>query len=112
MEIRVALDGARRRDLYLAQGDSETLTAVVYAHDGDTVPIAVTDQVFITAEGAPGFAYGTPFTVSSDSVGRTWFRLQGSIAGLPRTLAWGYIFVEGEEGGINYCPRDGYWVSP
>lgn len=112
MQIRVALDGARRRDVHLAQGDEVTLSAVVYEHDGDTVPIAVTNLAFITTAGAPGFAYGTPFTVSSDSVGRNWFRLVGDIAGVTTTLAWGYIFVEGEEGGVSYCPRDGYWVSP
>lgn len=112
MQISVALDGARRRDIHLAQGDDVTLTVVVYAHDGDTVPIAVTDQAFITASGAPGFAYGTPFAVSSDSVGRNWFRLVGDIAGVTTTLAWGWIFVEGEEGVTTYRPLDGYWVSP
>lgn len=110
--ISVALDGAKRRDIRLCQGDDVTLTVVVYEHDGDIVPVAVTDQAFVTTSGAPGFAYGTPFTVGSDSVGRSWFRLVGDIAGVTTTLAWGYIHVEGEEGETNYVPSDGYWVSP
>lgn len=110
--ISVALDGAKRRDIRLCQGDAVTLEAVVYAHDGDVLPIAVDNQRFVTTSGAPGFAYGSAFTVSSDSAGRNWYRLQGDIAGVTTTLAFGWIFVEGEEGSTTYAPLDGYWVDP
>lgn len=108
--ISVALDGARRRDITLGQGEEVTLSVILYEHDGDTVPIAVTDAAFVMDDGAPGFAYGTPFTVGSDNAGRYWYRLQGDVAGARTTLAFGWIFVTGEMG--SGWPCDGYWVEP
>jgi hypothetical protein len=111
--ISVALDGSKRRDIRLAQGDEATLAVVVYEHDGDTTPIAVTGARFVTSEGAPTFTYGTEFVVPDDSVGRTWYRLVGEIAGVTTTLAMGYVFVEGETQGWPYgMPPDGYWINP
>jgi hypothetical protein len=111
--ISVALDGSKRRDIRLCQGDEATLAAVVYEHDGDTSPVAVTGARFVTSEGAPSFAYGTEFVVPQDSVGRTWFRLVGEIDGMTTTLAWGYVFVEGESQGWQYgMAPDGYWIDP
>lgn len=111
--ISVALDGAKRRDIRLSQGDETTLAVVVYEHDGDITPVAVTDARFVTADGAPSFAYGTEFVVPQDSVGRTWYRLVGDIEGVTHTLAFGYIFVEGESQGWQYgMPPDGYWIDP
>lgn len=112
MQLSVALDGSKRRDLSLFQGDAVTITATVYAEDGDTVPIVPTNIRFVWPEEG-GFAYGTQFTVSDNSVGRTFYRLVGEVAGVTTTLAYGYIVVEGLHGRWPFgCPCDGYWRSP
>lgn len=111
MEIHVALDGSRRRDLSFFQGDEVTLTLVAYAHDGDSTPIAVTNVRFVAPESG-GFAYGSQFVVSDANVGRSYYRLVGEIAGVTTTLAHGYITVEGEHGWPFGFPADGYWISP
>jgi hypothetical protein len=64
MDIRVALDGARRRDLFLGQGDEVTLVPVIYAHDGDTEQVAFANAQIITPDGESVFALGVPFVVS------------------------------------------------
>lgn len=112
--ISVALDGSKRRDLQLFQGDAVTITLTVYAEDGDDTPFVPTNIRFVWPEQG-GFAYGTQFTVSDDSVGRTFYRLVGEVDGATTTLAFGYITVEGLGGGGIYpcCgPYDGYWRAP
>lgn len=109
MQITVALDGSRRRDLTLFQGDTATIELVVHAVDGDDAPITPSGVRFLDTDG--GFAYGTPFGVSLDDVGRHWYRLVGEVDGVTTTLAYGYITVEGPYSGWS-CGRDGYWVEP
>lgn len=110
--ISVALDGSKRRDLQLFQGDTATITVVVYASDGDTDALTVSAPRFVDLNGA-GFVYGDAFGVSENDVGRHWFRLVGEIDGATTTLAFGYITVEGShEGWPCGCPCDRYWVSP
>lgn len=112
MLISVALDGSKRRDLSLFQGDEVTITLTVYAADGDDTPIVPTGIRFVWPEGG-GFAYGTEFTVSENNVGRNFYRLVGEVSGVTTTLAFGYIIVEGLHGGWPYgCPCDGYWRAP
>lgn len=112
MLISVALDGSKRRDLRLFQGDTATITVAVYAKDGDSEPLTVSAPRFVDTDGA-GFAYGDAFAVSENDVGRRWYRLVGEIDGATTTLAFGYITVEGSHEGWPYgCPCDGYWVSP
>lgn len=112
MLINVALDGSKRRDLRLFQGDEVTITAVVYAKDGDTVPIVPTGIRFVWPESG-GFTYGTEFVVSENSVGRNFYRLVGEVSGVTTTLAFGYIVVEGLTSGRPCgCPCDGYWRAP
>lgn len=110
MDVTVALDGSRRRDLTLFQGDTVTINLIVYAADGDTEPITPSGVRFIDLNGA-GFAYGVPFGVSENDVGRQWYRLVGEVDGVTTTLAFGYVHVEGPFAGW-YCGRDGYWVEP
>jgi hypothetical protein len=111
--ISVALDGSKRRDLQLFQGDTVTLTVSVYAHDGDATPLAtVTDARFVDLNGA-GFVYGTPFAVSENDVGRRWYRLVGEVAGVTTTLAFGFVIVEGNYAGwpCGCWPGRDYWVG-
>lgn len=109
--ISVALDGSRRRDLSLFQGDEVTLEVVVYAEDGDVDAITPTDIRFVAPE--TGLSYGTEFTVGEDMIGRSWYRLVGEVAGVTTTLAYGFITVEGETNHWLWgWPLDGYWVSP
>jgi hypothetical protein len=111
MQIAVALDGSKRRDITLFQGDTVSIELVVYAEDGDDTPIVPTGIRFVDLNGA-GFVYGTPFGVSENDVGRHWYRLVGEIDGATATLAFGYLNVEGAYGGW-YCGcYDGYWTSP
>jgi hypothetical protein len=112
MQISVALDGSKRRDLSLFQGDEVTITAVVYAEDGDTTPITPTDIRFAWPESGV-FAYGESFVVSDENTGRTFYRLVGEVDGVTTTLAYGYITVEGLGAGWLFgFPADGYWVAP
>lgn len=110
--ISVALDGTRRRDLTFFQGDEVTISAVVYAADGDTLPIVPTDIRFVLPSSG-GFTYGAQFTVSENNIGRSWYTLVGEVAGVTTTLAYGYITVEGPYAGWPFgYPPDGYWVAP
>lgn len=109
--ISVALDGSKRRDIRLFQGDTVTITLTVYQHDGDTTPITPSGIRFVDTEG--GFSYGTPFAVSENDVGRHWYRLVGEVSGVTTTLCFGYIGVEGAtEGWPVGRPYDGYWIEP
>lgn len=112
MLITVALDGSKRRDLTVFQGDEVTIEAVVYAQDGDTEAITPTDIRFVWPESG-GFAYGESFTVSDQYNGRGWYRLVGEVEGVTTTLAFGYLTVEGTGASWLFgCPCDGYWVAP
>lgn len=111
MQISVALDGSRHRDLSLFQGDEVTLEVVVYAVDGDEDPIAPTGIRF--ADTDTGLTYGDPFTVGENMIGRRWYRLVGEVAGATTTLAYGFITVDGEAAPWLWgSPVDGYWVAP
>lgn len=110
MLISVALDGSKRRNITVFQGDTVTITVAVYEHDGDAEPIAVTDARFVETSG--NFVYGEAFTVSSNDVGQHWFRLVGEIGGVTTTLAFGYLTVEGEYAAWYAGCHDGYWVNP
>lgn len=109
MDITVALDGSKRRDLQLFQGDTATINVIVYEHDGDTEPITPSGVRFVDTD---GFAYGEPFAVSEDRVGRSWYRIVGEVDGVTTTLAFGYVTVEGGYAGWYGGYPDGYWVSP
>lgn len=86
MQISVALDGEKRRDLRFYPGDDTTITVVVYAVDGDTVPLAITNEQF--AFGNWGvLPVDSSFVASGCS--RREFRIVGDIAGITTTLAYG-----------------------
>lgn len=95
MQITVALDGAKRRDLKLFHGDGEQIEIVVYEKDADEVPLdpsVVTDLRIDTL----GYFNGSipvtsPFTVPDGIRGRNWFTLYGTVDGARRTLAFGII---------------------
>ncbi len=112
--ISVALNGSKRRDLRLFQGDTATIDAVVYAKDGDSDPLTtVSGARFVDVDDGVGFVYGDAFAVSDNAVGRHWYRLVGEIDGVTTTLAFGYITVEGtHEGWPLGRPNDGYWIEP
>lgn len=113
MDLNIALDGSKRRDLQLFQGDTVTITAIVYEHDGDDVPLATVSGARFVDIADAGFTYGAPFGVSENDVGRHWYRLVAEVGGVTTTLAFGYITVEGSyEGWPLGCPCDGYWRSP
>jgi hypothetical protein len=107
MLLSIALDGSKRRDLQFFQGDEVTITVAVYAEDGDTEAVTVTDPRFVWPTDG-GFAYGAEFAVSDANVGRSYYRIVGEIAGVTTTLAHGYIRVEGKYSGCGCWPRSDY----
>lgn len=118
MDIRVALNGTKRRNLELFAGDEVTLNVVVYAADGDTAPVAVTNLALRTWPDDLALPVGSQFTVTSDNPGRHWYRIQGDIAGVTTTLAYGVMIIRGGEwespGGNDYGwrpwgPWGGWW---
>lgn len=88
MQITVALNGGLERNLVFAPGDDMTINLTVYAVDGDTSPLAVTNPQLATGGGGL-FPIGSQFTVQC--VGRTPYRLAVDIAGVTTTVAYGYI---------------------
>lgn len=100
MEISVALDGSKRRDLRLFEGDEIVLTVSVFAKDGDEEPIdpaLVTDLQISTIGPFDGsIPVGSAFTVPAGLCWRNWYTLRGNVAGISTTLACGWILGYGE----------------
>lgn len=90
MDISVALDGGKERNLIFGAGDQATINLKVYAHDGDSTPIVVTELRWSTG-GQALFPVGSQFTVPC--VGRTPYRIVGKVAGVLTTLVYGVIEV-------------------
>ncbi|OUM01669.1 hypothetical protein [Variovorax sp. JS1663] len=116
MDIRVALNGTKRRNLELFALDEVTLNVTVYAADGDAAPVAVTNLVMRTWPDDFTVPVGQQFTVPDTCPGRRCYRLQGDIAGVATTLAYGVMRIRGGEseqlGGNDYgwrWPYGGWW---
>lgn len=96
MQLNVALDRVNQRDLTLNVGDQQTLSVTVYAHDGDTVPVAVTNPRIVTCPAASiTIPVASQFTVPALCWGRTNYRLVAEVAGVTTTLAWGVLSAMG-----------------
>lgn len=100
MEISVALNGAKHRDMRLYAGDEDIITVVVYEKDGDETPInnARITNLKITTEGPydGSLQVGVQFEVPNRLCGRNWFTLTGEIDGIRKTLAFGWILNYGQ----------------
>lgn len=94
MQITVALDGEKKRDLRFFAGDDMSLTIVVYAQDGDTSPITVTNVRFAAADGE--LPMDSEFVMPSNFFGRVNYRIVGEVADITTTLAYGVMQTEGE----------------
>jgi hypothetical protein len=94
MQITVALDGEKKRDLRFFAGDDMSLTIVVYAHDGDTSPITVTNVRFAAADGE--LPMDSEFVVPSNFFGRVNYRIVGEVEDITTTLCYGVMQTEGE----------------
>lgn len=66
-----------------------TINLTVYALDGDTVPVVVTNLRAGTGGGGL-FPVGSQFTVPC-ALGRTPYRIVGDVAGVTTTLVYGVI---------------------
>lgn len=93
MEITVALDGEKKRDLRFFAGDDMSLTIVVYAHDGDITPITVSNVRFAAADGS--LPMDAEFVVPSNFFGRVPYRIVGEVDGITTTLAYGVMQTAG-----------------
>ena len=94
VDLVIALDGARRRDLQFYAGDEVTISLTVYEHDGDAVPLTVTTPMLTTSFiGGDAFPIGSPFAVSDKYPGRRWYRVVGDIAGNTTTICYGLLEV-------------------
>lgn len=93
MEISVAIDGTKKRDLIFYQGDDLSIVLKVYAHDGDDTPIVVENVRFDAPAGT--VPMGVPFTVPYNYIGRSPYRIVGDVAGITTTLAIGIIQTPG-----------------
>jgi hypothetical protein len=92
MQISVALDGSKKRDLTFYSGDDLGLVLTVYEHDGDIVPIVPTNIRFTSADNS--FPYAEPFTVPENFLGRSAFRIVGDIDGITTTLVYGVLTTQ------------------
>lgn len=93
MEITVALDGEKKRDLRFFAGDDMSLTIVVYAHDGDITPITVSNVRFAAADGS--LPMDSEFVVPSNFLGRAPYRIVGDVDGIATTLCYGVMWTDG-----------------
>jgi hypothetical protein len=93
MEITVALDGEKKRDLRFFSGDDMSLTIVVYEHDGDVSPIVVSNVRFAAADGS--LPMDSEFVVPSNFFGRVPYRIVGEVEDITTTLAYGVMQTEG-----------------
>jgi len=105
MDIVVALDGSKERNLSFAPGDQVTINLVVYAKDGDLEPIVPTGFYWSTGGGA-FLPVGRQF--SFPGVNRTPYSIAADINGARTTLVYGII--EAPFGcQWNWCDR---WIFP
>jgi len=88
MDIVVALNGSKERNLSFAPGDEVTLNLIVYAQDGDTTPITPTNFYWSTGGGS-FLPVGSQF--SFPCVNRTPYSIAADIAGVRTTLVYGII---------------------
>lgn len=96
MDLSIALDGSRRRNIQLFAGDEPTINVIVYAKDGDTDPIAVENLTFVTAPDGESFIpVGSVFTVPDSYPMRSSFRITGEIGDATTTLLYGILEIEG-----------------
>lgn len=93
MDINVALDGAKERNLVFYAGDDLSIVLKVYAHDGDITPIEVTNVRFDAPAG--NLPLGSSFTVPYNYIGRSPYRIVGDVAGITTTLAYGVLQTPG-----------------
>ena len=95
MKLSIALDGAKRRDIRLYEGDTDCLEVVVYAKDGDEEPIDAARITGLRMTTAGPFAgtlpVGVTFTVPTGLRGRNRFILTGLVNGVRTTLAYGRV---------------------
>lgn len=91
MQIAVALDGSKRRDLSFYPGDDLVLNLKAYAKDGDSEPIEVINSKFIHGY-VLGPELGAEFTVPEES-GREPYKIIGDVSGQTTTLAFGWLIA-------------------
>lgn len=108
MIISSALNRIGRRDLRLFEGDQLEIDLVVYALDGDTVPIdhdLITDARFVCRHTPAPLHIGSLVTVPRPWCGhRIEYRLVAEISGLTTTLCYGSIIVAGPFGMFSDIP--------
>lgn len=88
MDIVVALNGSKERNLSFAPGDEVTINLIVYAQDGDVDPITPTNFFWSTGGGS-FFPVGQQF--SFPCVNRTPYSIAADIDGVRTTLVYGVI---------------------
>jgi hypothetical protein len=90
MELSVALDSPRRRDLNFFDGDQSAISITVYRNDGDVAPLTVTNVALKWSDwGDYSLGLITTFTAGFDR--RSPYSIVGSVDGLVTTLAYGLI---------------------
>jgi hypothetical protein len=105
MQITVALDGPKQRDLVFYQGDTLSLSVLVYAHDGDSVPAEVENARIVTDDYAEeSFPVGSEFTVPYVCGRRVAYRLVADLFGVTYTLAYGHILQPGVHERVSTTP--------
>jgi hypothetical protein len=87
MDVSVALDSNRRRNLEFFDQDDTEIVLTVYEHDGDDEPIAISDAII--NYGNSGMAVGGTFSASFEN--RERYTITGYIAGKRTTLAYGLL---------------------
>lgn len=116
MEIIVALNGAKRRDLRVYEGDQITLSVQVYRKDKDEEPIdpsLITDLAITTVGPFDGsIPVGTPFTIPGGLIWRNWYTLRGNVDGISTTLAMGWFLGYGQPDRPHPWGNDYGWRWP
>lgn len=108
MDVSVALDGSKERNLIFSPGDDTTINLIVYAHDGDTDSITPTDFMWSTGGGA-FFPVGQEFTFPC--VNRTRYTITALVAGVRTTLVYGVIDAPYPCFCAWYCGCDGIFPA-
>lgn len=107
MDVSVALNGSRRRDLQFYAGDDTEIVLTVYQNDGDEDPIVVSDPVILYNDPRrrslnPGDSFKACFRQ------RQRYSLVGYINSVRTTLAYGLLIRQWDdwshEGGGEYQP--------
>lgn len=118
MDIRIALDGSRHRNLSLNAGDDQILNVIVYAKDTDPLPMdptLVTDvKLRLFGPASQALLTATPFVVSPSMGPRNTYSIQATVNGLVTTIAYGVITLHGalffNTGNLSYS--DYGWIWP